>query len=566
MEQRKNTQILKILIITISIMILLLLGTLVYLYLQTDMLKSDKTLFFKYITQIGDSKTTFIDENIKQYFEKKGNTPYTNEGTFKPNVKINGQEEKFKSVNNFNISFTGKMNNTVNEMEQNISLDYSKDVKFPFMFRKKEDKIGIQTEYIGEDIVAFDVNSADIDELESIKEINSTFEKIKEKKNIEISEQEKNQIINKYVEILKENLDDTKFSKTENTSSKGYKLTLTVEELKSIVSKLLEVARDDEVALNYLNEYLEAYGIATLEKSDIEDVIDNFNDIEIEENSEVEIAVYNKDGKLNKLQIVSEGFDITIQKLKGDDNVSVSIDCEIKDEENTIKLLLAGTFVGLKDMQNVQETYQATLGMDEKMNFDYIISNKVNFAENVEIEDFSEDNSVLLNDFENEQVSNFLQAVGERITEVNRQQMEELGLEESENPLLNLFPIVELLSSGIGSENDMTGGFESSMGMDTLNQNLKETTIATFNSEYEIYGSTNSPGVTTKGLMTIISENNEKDGYKIKEINFNGEEYEATRENIALIKQEISTEKNYKIEFEKDENTGAIYRVVINEK
>ena len=365
---------------------------------------------------------------------------------------------------------------------------------------------------------------------------------------------------------MKENLDDTKFSKTENTSSKGYKLTLTVEELKSIVSKLLEVARDDEVALNYLNEYLEAYGIATLEKSDIEDVIDNFNDIEIEENSEVEIAVYNKDGKLNKLQIASEGFDITIQKLKGDDNVSVSLACEIKDEENTIKLLLAGTFVGLKDMQNVQEAYQATLGMDEKMNFDYIISNKVNFAENVEIEDFSEDNSVLLNDFENEQVSNFLQAVGERITEVNRQQMEELGLEESENPLLNLFPIVELLSSGIGSENDMTGGFESSMGMDTLNQNLKETTIATFNSEYEIYGSTNSPGVTTKGLMTIISENNEKDGYKIKEINFNGEEYEATRENIALIKQEISTEKNYKIEFEKDENTGAIYRVVINEK
>lgn len=566
MEQRKNTQILKILIITISIMILLLLGTLVYLYLQTDMLKSDKTLFFKYITQIGDSKTTFIDEDIKQYFEKKGDTPYTSEGTFKPNVKISGQEEKFKSVNNFNISFTGKMNNTVNEMEQNISLDYSKDVKFPFMFRKKEDKIGIQTEYIGEDIVAFDVNSADIDELESIKDINSTFEKIKEKKNIEISEQEKNQIIDKYIEILKENLDDTKFSKTENTSSKGYKLTLTVEELKSIVSKLLEVARDDEVALNYLNEYLEAYGIATLEKSDIEDVIDNFNDIEIEENSEVEIAVYNKDGKLNKLQIVSEGFDITIQKLKGDDNVSVSIDCEIKDEENTIKLLLAGTFVGLKDMQNVQETYQATLGMDEKMNFDYIISNKVNFAENVEIEDFSEDNSVLLNDFENEQVSNFLQAVGERITEVNRQQMEELGLEESENPLLNLFPIVELLSSGIGSENDMTGGVESSMGMDTLNQNLEEAKISAFNVEYEMYESTNSPGVTTKGLMTIISENNEKDGYKIEEINFKGEEYEATRENIALIKQEISTEKIFKIEFEKDENTGAIYRVVINEK
>lgn len=95
---------------------------------------------------------------------------------------------------------------------------------------------------------------------------------------------------------------------------------------------------------------------------------------------------------------------------------------------------------------------------------------------------------------------------------------------------------------------------------------LDQTNITETNAEYEMYANTNSPGVTTKGLMTIISENNEKDGYKIKEINFNGEEYEATRENISFIKQEISTEKNYKIEFEKEENTGAIYRAVINEK
>ena len=76
------------------------------------------------------------------------------------------------------------------------------------------------------------------------------------------------------------------------------------------------------------------------------------------------------------------------------------------------------------------------------------------------------------------------------------------------------------------------------------NQNqFDETNITETNAEYEMYANTNSPGVTTKGLMTIISENNEKDGYKIEEINFNGEEYEATRENISFIKQEISTEK-----------------------
>lgn len=566
MKQRKNANVLKVTIIAISIVIVLI-GIFIFLYLQTDMLKGNKTLFFKYITQMGDSKTSFIDEDITQYFEKKANTPYANDGTFNPNIEISGQEEEFKPVNNLNISFTGKMNNTANKIEQNISLNYSKDVKFPFMFRKIEDKVGIQTEYIGKNIVAIDTNSDDIEDLDSIIEINNTLGKLKEIKSIEITEQEKEQITNKYVEILKQSLDDTKFSQVKEADNIGYKLTLTTEELKNIASKLLEIAKDDETLLNKLNRYFESLETATtIEKSDIEDAIEELNNAEIEDSKQIEITLYNKGGKLNKLQIVSEDFDITIQKIKGNDNTSVSISFEIKDEENTLKLLLAGTFTGLKDMQNVQEAYQLTLEMNEKMKLEYVIGNKVAFAENTEIEDFSEDNSILLNNFEEEQVSNFLQAVQERIAEVNRKQMEELGLEESENPLSNVFPFVELLSSNLISGDDVAVDFGSNIGIDTLNQNLDETTIATFNSEYEMYADTNSPGVTTKGLMTIMDSNNEKDGYKIKEINFKGEEYEATKENIALIKQEISTEKNYKIEFEKDENTGAIYRAIINEK
>ena len=53
---------------------------------------------------------------------------------------------------------------------------------------------------------------------------------------------------------------------------------------------------------------------------------------------------------------------------------------------------------------------------------------------------------------------------------------------------------------------------------------------------------------------------------EIKEINYNGEEYEASEQNITLIKGEIDTEKSYRVEFEKDQDTGLIYRAVINEK
>ena len=38
------------------------------------------------------------------------------------------------------------------------------------------------------------------------------------------------------------------------------------------------------------------------------------------------------------------------------------------------------------------------------------------------------------------------------------------------------------------------------------------------------------------------------------------------KQNITLIKGEIDTEKSYRVEFEKDQDTGLIYRAVINEK
>lgn len=563
MEQRKNAKLLKILIITISIMILVLIGVIAYLYFQTDMFKSNKTLFFKYVAQSGNAETGFIDNQTTQYFEKKENTPYTNSATFKADIKMKGEEEQFKAVNDFNISFKGKTNNLAKETEQEISLNYSSDVNFPITYRKIEDKLGIQTKYIGKNFVAID--TADTDTMsntiiEFINQIKDVSDKADEAKQVEITEQEKEQILNRYIEVLMQSVDDEKFSKVEETSSTGYKLTLTLEDMKNITIKLLETLKDDELALDKINQYAESLGAQDkVEKSEIEEVIESFNETEIEENQQFEITVYSKKGKLSKLKISTEEIVVTMDKIKGNNQNSTSISFEIKNDDNVFKFLIAGAFNGLETMESVQETYQVTIQVSEEESITYMINNNVSFAESVHIENFTEDNSIILNDVGEEQLTNFLEAVEQRITEVNKQQMEELGLEESQNPLFNLFP-VNLLS------NLLLNSSINEQANDIINNQLDETNVTQTNAEYEMYANTNSPGVTTKGLMTIISENNEKDGYKIKEINFNGEEYEATRENISFIKQEISTEKNYKIEFEKEENTGAIYRAVINEK
>ena len=138
--------------------------------------------------------------------------------------------------------------------------------------------------------------------------------------------------------------------------------------------------------------------------------------------------------------------------------------------------------------------------------------------------------------------------------------MEELDLEENENPIIYITP-----SFGVSI-------LTNNKSIDTINlinqNNMSETDINTFNQKFEVYASTNLKGVTVKGLLSTISANNEsEDGDKqIKEINFNGEEYEASEQNITFIKGDIDTEASDRGEFENDQDTGIIYRAVINVK
>ena len=132
--------------------------------------------------------------------------------------------------------------------------------------------------------------------------------------------------------------------------------------------------------------------------------------------------------------------------------------------------------------------------------------------------------------------------------------MEELGLEEDENPLQYVIPQF---------------GEEFSTLKAIHPNNIDEEEVNTFNQKFENYESTNLQGVTVKGLISTIQLNNEtqeEENRKIKEIHFNGEEYEVTDQNLVTIKDEIELETAYRVEFERNENSGLIYRAVINKK
>ena len=567
MNQKKNTKILLILIIIIVIIILAGVGILVF---ATDIFKSDKEMFFKYMADIGDSKKGFIDDGLKQYFEKKNNTPYNDEGEFSVNISSDNEQKKFENVNNFNISFSGQVDTANSKAAQNISLNYSNDVKFPINYKQIENKIGLQTKYVGSKFVAIETEklnkfSEDLDDVESYGE---TVDKLQKMGKVELTEDEKSHIKDTYITVINQQLEKDKFSKVKESDMSGYKLSLTGTDLQNVLVKLLETLKNDQTTVDKLNEYLKIQkNSAKITASQIDDAIKSIKDDTDFSDKNFEIAVYQKNRDVFKLVIETTEGTIAIEKKIEGNQQNIVVSYEMKEDKKS-KISFSANFENLESLQNIKENYELIMSLPEVAEsstttdvdsevvvYKYNFSNDVNFTDSATVEDFSSDNSLMLTDYDSDQVSSFLNAVVERISEVNEQQMGQLGLEASENPIVNIIPSIGLYLGNMNVLNQ-------------VNSNMSEAEINNFNQKFEAYESTNLKGVTVKGLLSTISLNNqsEETSNEIKEINYNGEEYEASEQNITLIKGEIDTEKSYRVEFEKDQDTGLIYRAVINEK
>ena len=565
MNQKKNTKILLILIIIIVIIILAGVGILVF---ATDIFKSDKEMFFKYMADIGDSKKGFIDDGLKQYFEKKNNTPYNDEGEFSVNISSDNEQKKFENVNNFNISFSGQVDTANSKAAQNISLNYSNDVKFPINYKQIENKIGLQTKYVGSKFVAIETEklnklSEDLDDVESYGEM---VDKLQKMGKVELTEDEKSHIKDTYITVINQQLEKDKFSKVKESDMSGYKLSLTGTDLQNVLVKLLETLKNDQTTVDKLNEYLKIQkNSAKITASQIDDAIKSIKDDTDFSDKNFEIAVYQKNRDVCKLVIETTEGTIAIEKKIEGNQQNIVVSYEMKEDKKS-KISFSANFENLESLQNIKENYELIMSLPEVAEsstttdvdsevVEYKFSNDVNFTDSATVEDFSSDNSLILTDYDSDQVSSFLNAVVERISEVNEQQMGQLGLEASENPIVNIIPSIGLYLGNMNVLNQ-------------VNSNMSEAEINNFNQKFEAYESTNLKGVTVKGLLSTISLNNqsEETSNEIKEINYNGEEYEASEQNITLIKGEIDTEKSYRVEFEKDQDTGLIYRAVINEK
>ena len=201
-----SEKILKRLILIIIILILIVAGIFAYLYLGTDLLKSEEDLFYKYL---GKALEIENQDKLIEYINKRKNNNYEIKGEYSANLQANIDEktnEVLDKINNAKIEFTGKVDNLQNKNEHNFNIKYSNEVSSQFNFRSANNILGFQNDKVSSKFIGIENNNIkdfmqNTLEVEDVSNIPNTIEIFSSNKTIaqDFSKKEKEQLKNTYL-------------------------------------------------------------------------------------------------------------------------------------------------------------------------------------------------------------------------------------------------------------------------------------------------------------------------------------------------------------------------------
>lgn len=507
---RSGKKVIVTIIIILLISLLAVSGAFAYLYMATDILKTDRQLFFEYFSQI-TSEEGFLDKKIAEFYAKKEQNAYENSGeiTFEVEYPDDSMKSVIEKVNDLSIKYSGKVDSVNQKAEQNIEVDYGNNVVLPINYRQDGNKFGLQTDKLSKKFIA--IKNENIDELidnvsgDGITSMSSRINGISEIlttdsnffSELEFSEEEKNQLKQIYNPILREALVEEKFTSTKAEQNESYILEISFQEIKDIIIKMLETTKENTLIIDKLNEAALKIDpeMEKMNTSDIDDIIKSLNEEDVSQISNLKITLVQSDKQLNQIVIENQECKILISKNKTADVLKYSVD--LQQIENNIHFYMQ--YSGLESLTNVQENYE--LGFDiiedeEKMSYNYKISNNTEFVDTVSIGVIDETTAAILNDYDETQITSFLGQVGTKLLDINKKQMEELGLKEYENPVLYSNPITILAISIFNMANDAIG-----------DANLSEQEKLMFNSQFTQYEGQNVSGSEVNAMIATVFNN-----------------------------------------------------------
>ena len=517
----------KILLVVLAIVFLFIVGgiSLILLYLNTDMLKSNATLFAKYLGQNIENMEEVLKQEENDFHQLLQQKPYEEETTIKVNYTENigkTSENNDNAINQLRLKMKGQMDPShqyeyrdirlLKEEQEIAKVEYMQNeqvygIRFSDLFRQfilmNRGEIG---ELIGETDFIQEGNHNQFDEMAMEKEIKELFQ---------FSEEEKKNFQTRYINIVNQNVTKDKFSKQENQNIQingktinvnAYILTLSKEQMNELYIKILEELKQDEMILNKIDQLqtmLAKYNIM-LESDDIREYfIQNIDKMitDIMRNNigqeEMKIIVYENYHITRRTVIQGTDYKITLdllpeenylqftwQETKNDKEIVVTYQEQANEKEFHIRNTGEEKGTGTENLKTIVGQYE-----DEFNRLTATIEQEIHLVDNFSDEfKLAEEEKINLSDLEKEQSQSILEQVISGVGgKVNQIMTEEIKQED----------FMEILKA-IGVRNEIEG-FET--------VGITETEKNRFNSKFEILQGENLGSENLIRLIEAIKEN-----------------------------------------------------------
>lgn len=603
----------RIAIIVISfIIVLLIVGSIfTYLYLNTDMFKSNQTLFGKYFIQNFDVLSTITQSaapEINQTLDENKYTSNLNATVEYTASKNTSDENKNNAINKAQLEIESKTDKTSQYQYKDISLVEENDEVIRLELMQDGNNYGVRLDGIKQFVSIENTgNLAQISENiqipeTTLKKIPNLFSGIEVKQWINFTEEEKQILASTYLEIIKQNTAKEVYGKQANGTIKvdeksyyvnAYSIEITKEEYNNIVIKVLEKMTTDEIILgkidnieNKLNEYIKLEQEKSMREQFVEYLKERIQ--EIKDNNigkeKVKITVYENQKKTIRTTIETDERKITLDLY--DSQKSIKLD-DIKNENNT---QLENIFLIEKSNENGEykttlsyekategkKTYIASFEMTQKLQEDKINNQYIVFIDNQtdeatlkanqeitlvnELENkiqFSEENNITINSLEKEKAEIVMNILNENWKTQMTKIDEKIPLNDLNKMLINLglakeevIPIEETTEVSETERNRFNAQFTFFIGEKLTVDNIKQL-LETAKTQFED--------------AEIIQEQLSNSRTELKEIKLKIKRNTQNDEKIEELSKLLDENKNkkFKVTMSYDENTKLINNINI---
>ena len=517
MTKKKKITIVVILVVLI---LLTIIGTCIALYINTDMFKTSKVLFAKYLGQNSDNLMSL--ENIiqkTQYDSMQDKSPYNKniEADIKYTEDIGTSEENNKnSVNDLKV-FISQENDNNGYDYRNVKLLKSGEQVAQIEYMKSEGECGIKfSDLFNQYIITENDDLKEIfikmgyteDDVKNIpKNLNFEQDFLDE---IKLSEGELLNLQEKYVKIVEGHIIEENFSRqknqivtinNQNYNANAYILTLTKEQLNSIYVELLETIKQDDIILNKIDLLQNKIDEMELTYNLKEELIKNIDLTiqKIKQNNigvdETKIIVYESNGITLRTRVETKDYQTNIdylglngtyfaeilvsnekvEKYKvtlnySSDNLSFTI------QDNSKTASLEFTRIDEVKENSANRQYNLSYSIDDKK----IVANikeEIELSENIEnIQKFTEENSVNANSLDDETKAKIKESIDGKIEET-KEKIEYQDIEKmlKDTKIVQDFTILD--SNGITDteRNRFNSNFELLKGENLSGENILQT-------------------------------------------------------------------------------------------